>query len=154
MTMPNETIVEKLNTLIAVNKDGEAGFRQAAENIGAPEVKGLFNGFADERKEFVKDMQMQVVDLGGDPQTVGTIVGTIFQGWTNLTSLISNQNDKALIEEGERVEEATVHAYQDVLQKSPDMPAGPRKLIESQYDKIQENLGRIRALETVKSATS
>jgi uncharacterized protein (TIGR02284 family) len=154
MTMPNEKIVEKLNTLIAVDKDGEAGFRQAAENITAPEVKGLFMGFADERKEFIQSLQVQVVDLGGDPQTVGTIVGTLFQGWTNLQSLISSQSDKALIEEGERVEEATVRAYQDVLQQSPDMPAGPRKLIESQYDKIQENLGRIRALEMVNNATS
>src|SRR5438445_621278 len=63
MAIQKETI-STLNDLIETLKDGQEGFRQAAEAVADPKLKSLFNEYSLQRARFAGELQSQAVALG------------------------------------------------------------------------------------------
>src|SRR5919108_547461 len=103
--MDTDKVVSILNGLIATCKDGEEGFRTAAEGLKDPGTKSLFLQFSRERGEMARELEAEVRRLGRDPDESGSMSGAIHRGWMNIKSAITGKNDSSIISEAERGED-------------------------------------------------
>lgn len=137
--------VSVLNDLIEVSRDGEEGFRKAAEDAKNPELKTLFSSRATEIGAAVRELQNQVTTLGGKPEDHGSVAGALHRGWVSLRTAVSDRSDLAILEETEKGEDIAKKKYGDALQDA-DLSFDIRALIERQYQGVLRNHDLIRDL--------
>lgn len=142
--MDNDKVISTLNDLIKTSKDGEQGFMMSAENVSDPELKGIFQERARRCAEGARELQRQVQQLGGKPDTSGSASGALHRGWTNIKSAVTGKDDKAILNEVERGEDVAVEAYRKALKA--DLPSDIKALVERQYQGVKQNHDRVREL--------
>jgi uncharacterized protein (TIGR02284 family) len=125
------TVIDTLNDLTEILKDGQHGFQTAAKDVKAPELAQVFQGYAKQRGEFVATLQSHVASLGADVEKSGSVAGTMHRGWINLKSALSTNEPQAVLEEAERGEDAAVAAYKKALEHQ-ELDASTRELITRQ----------------------
>jgi uncharacterized protein (TIGR02284 family) len=140
----NDNVISTLNNLIETCKDGQEGFRQAAEGVKTSELKTLFLTYSQQRAQFAGELQNEVRRLGGDPETTSSTVGALHRGWINLKSAVTGEDEGAIISECERGEDAAVRAYDDAL--GAGLPNDLREIVMRQVAQVKEAHDRIRAL--------
>jgi uncharacterized protein (TIGR02284 family) len=141
-TNDTKAVVSVLNDLVETCKDGEQGYKTAAEKAKDSSLKSLFSKYASQRAGYVQELQSAVRELGGDPATTGHVAATLHRGWINLKEALSKDEDKAIIDECESGEDAAVKNYKDALSKS--LPGNVLSLVQRQFSGIQEAHGVIR----------
>ncbi len=146
MANPNEAVISCLNNLIETCKDGQDGFRTAAENVRNAEYKTLFNTYSRQRAQFAGELQAEVRRFGEDPETSGSVSASLHRGWINLKSAITGSSDAGIVAECERGEDSAVSNYQNALEDDT-LPGDVRSIIERQYRQIQEAHDRVRLQE-------
>ncbi len=142
--MDTREVINTLNDLIETCKDGEYGFRACAEQADAIDLEALFTRRADECREAARELQDQVVALGGTPDSGGSASGALHRGWVAVRSKLSNYDDLAVLKECERGEDVAVERYREAL-ASP-LPESLREIVERQYRGVQRNHDQIRDL--------
>ena len=143
--MAEKDVISTLNTLIETNRDGEEGFRSAAENLKDPSVKTLFTEVARERAQQAEELKREVQRLGGKPEEGGSVSGAAHRGWMNVKGAITGMDDKAIIAEAERGEDVAVASYKEALSES--LPSAIESVVRRQYESVQQAHDRVRALE-------
>jgi uncharacterized protein (TIGR02284 family) len=148
--MDNDNVISTLNNLIETCKDGENGFRTAADGIKSGELKTLFLTYAQQRAQFAGELQNEVLRAGGEPEKSGSVAATLHRGWIDIKSAVTGEDEGAIISECERGEDSAVKNYQEALNE--DLPANIRSIVEQQFAQVKEAHDRIRALERASSA--
>lgn len=146
----NEEVISTLNGLIETCRDGQNGFKAAAEGVQNSELKTLFYSYSQQRAQFVGQLQDEVRRLGGDPENTGSVAASLHRGWIDIKSAVTGGDDASIITECERGEDAAVKTYSDALGR--DLPAGVRPVVERQFAAVKEAHDRIRALERASGA--
>src|SRR5437868_95738 len=103
-TASTDDTISTLNGLIQTCKDGEEGFRQAAEGAQTARLKSLFYEFSQQRATFCTELQTLVRSLGGDPEHEGSFSGAMHRGWMDIKTAVMGKDDKAILNECERGE--------------------------------------------------
>ena len=152
MDIANDEVISTLNNLVETCKDGQNGFRTAAEGVKSSELIALFNTYSQQRGQFASELQNEVQILGGDPEKTGSTAAALHRGWINIKSTVTGEDEGAVISECERGEDSAVKAYEAALQE--DLPANVRTIVETQFAKVKEAHHRIRSLEKAKAQTS
>jgi uncharacterized protein (TIGR02284 family) len=142
MADPSE--VDVMNSLIETCRDGERGFRAAADMANDPDIKALLAALADERGGFAEQLAPHVHRLGGHAHTNGTTAGAMHRRWMTFKGTVSNHHDAALLQEAERGERNAIQSYRDALQGM--LPPTVSDLIERQLIAILEARSRLAAL--------
>lgn len=145
MPTSNTDTIRTLNGLIETCKDGEKGFKAAAEVIQDETLKELCVNYAQQRARFVADLQVAVRRLGGDPENGGSIAGALHRGWMTVKSAVTGHSDESLIAEAERGEDVAKCAYQKALDS--ELPLDVQAVVERQFIQVKESHDRIRTLE-------
>lgn len=140
----NDSVISTLNGLIETCKDGQEGFRQAAEGVQRSDLKSLFYEYSQQRAQFTGELQKLVEGLGGDPQNSGSVAGTLHRGWINIKSAVTGKDDGAILNECERGEDSAKNTYKDALETP--MPEYIKETIRTQYAAVQEAHDRVKAL--------
>jgi uncharacterized protein (TIGR02284 family) len=140
--MAERTEREVLEHLVEICRDGERGFRAAAEYVSTPELKALFTQLAEQRQTFVHDLEPHVNRLGGSALASGTGAGAVHRGWMNLKAHVPGHHDQTIVTEAERGEHAAIKAYDDAL--SGVLPPTAINIVEAQREKMRETQERIR----------
>jgi uncharacterized protein (TIGR02284 family) len=143
--MAERTEREALHHLIDICRDGERGFRAAAEAVSDPRLKTLFKELAAERAKFAADLVPHLQRLGGTMEDGGTSAGTLHRGWINLKAHVPGHQDHTIVTEAERGEHAALNAYEDAL--SGMLPPTVTELIEAQQQAMQKAVDRIRSID-------
>ena len=143
--MANDNAIPTLNNLIETCKDGEEGFRTAADGVKNSDLRTLFLTYSQQRAQFAAELQSEVRHLGGDPEDSGSVAASLHRGWINIKSTVTGEDEGAVISECERGEDSAVRNYKDAL--NHDLPANLRSIVERQYAQVKEAHDRIRALE-------
>ena len=99
MANTNDEVISTLNNLIETCKDGQEGFRTAAEGVKNSDLKTLFNTYSQQRAQFAGELQNEVGRLGGDPEKTGSIAATLHRGWINIKSTVTGEDEGAVISE-------------------------------------------------------
>ena len=139
-----EQAVKALNHLIETCKDGENGFRTAAGGVKRPDLKQLFGSYANQRGLFASELQGEVQRLGGKPETGGSVSAAVHRGWINIKSLVTGQDEAAIIAECEQGEDVALKVYEEALQA--DLPADIDVVVRRQLAQVREAHDRVRTL--------
>lgn len=150
MATDNDNVISTLNNLIETCKDGENGFRTAVDGVKNTELKTLFNTYSQQRAQFAAELQAEVRNLGGDPESTGSVAATLHRGWINIKSTVTGEDEGAVISECERGEDSAVKNYKDAL--NAVLPANIQSIVQRQFTEVKEAHDRIRALEKASSA--
>ncbi|MEZ5429281.1 MAG: PA2169 family four-helix-bundle protein [Pyrinomonadaceae bacterium] len=150
--MTNENIISTINNLIQTCKDGQNGFKDAAEGVERSDMKSLFYECSQQRAQFAGQLQAEVRKLGGEPEEDGSFSGTLHQGWMNLKAALTGNDETAVLNECERGEDSAVKAYRQALEQ--DLPADIRTLVQTQADKVKITHDRIKGLRDVSRAAT
>ena len=134
--MTSEQTIDHLSGLIFVCKDGERGYHEAAETVRNSQVGSIFNEYSKQRAHFTRDLQTEVVRLGGHPPDHGTMTAALHRGWMDLKSVLSGGDAGALIAACETGEDAAQAVFERVV--NTDISGHSRTLVEKQWRKIQE----------------
>jgi len=143
-TASNDDVISTLNNLIETCKDGQEGFRQAAEGIERSDLKSLFFEFSQQRAHFAGELQSLVQSLGGDPETSGSTAGALHRGWINLKSALTGKDEQAVLNECERGEDSAKSAYKDALEEA--LPSNVMDIVQNQYESVVQAHDRVKML--------
>ena len=142
----NDKVISCLNNLIETCKDGQDGFKTAAEGVDRSDLKTLFYEYSQQRATFAGELQNEVRRLGGDPEKTGSVAASLHRGWIDIKSAVTGHDDNAVIAECERGEDSAVKNYKEALGDA-SLPADVRMVVERQYAAVQEAHDRVRSLE-------
>ena len=137
-------VVSVLNDLVETSKDGEKGFRKAAEDAHDAQLKTMFLSRAEDCTRGARELQDAVQGLGGKPETGGSMSGALHRGWVSLLGTLSGYSDKSLLEACEKGEDSAMERYRDALDEA--LPDNIRLLIERQYEGVKRNHAQVRSL--------
>jgi uncharacterized protein (TIGR02284 family) len=144
MVMDNDELISVLNNLIEICKDGQLGFKEAAEGIEDSSIKNLLLQYSQQRAQFSGELQNEVNHLGGNPETSGSVAGAMHRGWFNIKSAVTGKDTHAILAECERGEDSAVSTYRKALEKP--LPANIADIVRRQYVAIQEAHNRMKSL--------
>jgi uncharacterized protein (TIGR02284 family) len=126
--------ISTLEQLIETCRDGQNGYRDAAEHIKAPNIRTWLNQQSLERAQFAAELEQHVQRLGKhDPDRKGSVSGALHRKWFELKEKISGGDDSVL-SEVERGEDTAKHNYEEALKKK--LPADVREIVERQAQSI------------------
>ena len=142
--MQNDKAISVLNNLIETCKDGELGFKTAAEGLKAPDIKAKFLEYSRQRNEMVRELQAEVRRLGGDPEKSGSVSGSLHRGWLDIKSAITGKDDHAIVAEAERGEDVAKSTFESALKET--LPASALTLVQQQAAKVRQAHDRVREI--------
>jgi uncharacterized protein (TIGR02284 family) len=126
--------IDVLEKLIETCRDGQNGYRDAAEHIKSPDIRAWFNEQSLQRAQFAGELETYVQRLGKrDPDRKGSVSGAIHRRWFELKEKIRG-SDQSVLEEVERGEDNAKETYQEALKK--DLPADIREVVQKQAQSI------------------
>lgn len=150
MAIENDDVISTLNSLIETCKDGQNGFRTAAEGVKDSQLTTLFSTYSRQRAEFAAELQNEVRRLGGDPEETGSTAAAVHRGWMNIKSAVTGEDEAAIIAECERGEDSAVKSYEDALRSN--LPSDLASIVQHQFTQVKEAHDRIRSLEKASGA--
>lgn len=134
-----------LNDLIETLKDGQEGFKQAAEGVSDAKLKSLFRDYSDQRSRFVTALQSEARRHGEtEPETKSSVTGALHRGWINLKSAITRGDEHAILAECERGEDLAVEEYKKALDNG--LSPSTQELVSRQFAEIKAAHDRIKSL--------
>ncbi len=140
----NDDVISTLNGLIETCKDGQEGFKTAAEGIERSDLKSLFYEFSQQRSQFAGELQPLVRSLGGDPETTSSLAGSIHRGWMNIKSAVTGKDEVSILNECERGEDSAKKMYKTALEQV--LPEDVRETVRQQFTSVLAAHDRIKAL--------
>lgn len=151
MAIDKDDVISTLNGLIETCKDGQDGFKTAAEGVSDPTTKSLFYEYSQQRSQFAGELQTEVRNLGGDPEKSGSVAAALHRGWIDIKSAVTGKDEHAILAECERGEDSAVSTYKDALEET--LPTNVVTLIQQQLQAIQAAHNRVRDLRDARSAS-
>jgi len=150
--MANEDVISTVNSLIETCKDGQDGFKTAAEGVERSDLKSLFYELGQQRSQFAGELQTLVRELGGDPENTGSTSAALHRGWINIKSIVTGKDDGAILDECERGEDIAKAAYEKALQTS--LPSNVNSVVQEQSTKVKAAHDRVRDLRNSANAAN
>lgn len=151
--MANEEAISKLNGLIQTLRDGQEGFKEAADNVKNPDLRSFFHQAAGERAQFISELGLEVRRLGGDPEKSGSVTGAIHRAWMDIKGTLTGKDDHAILSECERGEDSAVTGYRDAI-NSGTLPDNILPIVQRQFNGIQQTHDRVKQMRDARAATT
>jgi uncharacterized protein (TIGR02284 family) len=144
MATTTKSISAVLNGLIETCRDGQHGFKTAAEDVKSPALRSLFEELSMERGRFIAELEHLVRSVGEDVEKTGSVAGVMHRAWIDLKSAISSGSEHAVLAECERGEDSAVSEYREALEH--ELPVTVRNIVQQQYVAVQQAHDRVREL--------
>lgn len=133
---------DTINDLIETLKDGEAGFKTAADDVKDANVKATFGELSRQRAQMASELATHVRGDAKTPES-GSVSGAAHRGWMNIKSALGG-GEKAILNEAERGEDVAVKAYEEALNEP--LPADLAQLVRRQYHEVKQAHDRVKAM--------
>ena len=96
------TVIEKLAEIC---KDGEKGYKEAAEHAKSSDLKSFFSTESSERGHFATELQSVLTKFGKtEKKEAGTVAGALHRAWID-TKVGLGAGDKSILESVEKGED-------------------------------------------------
>jgi uncharacterized protein (TIGR02284 family) len=137
-------VTDILNELIQTCRDGQDGFRNAANALDDPALRDELLGYSAQRRQFCDELQFRVASQGEQPAGSGSIAASVHRGWMDLRKAISTNDRFAILAECERGEDSAVAAYRRAMES--ELPPEVETIVQLQYEDVLRTHDRIKAL--------
>lgn len=136
MSNPISDSISTLNKLIQTCKDGQEGFRLAAEAITEDEdLKSLLFSCSLQRSKFAGELQNELISLGeSEPVETSSVSAALHRGWIGLKSVITQRDNHAILAECERGEDVAVAEYRKAVNSHLASPLD--ELVNNQFQEV------------------
>ena len=143
-SVDNSDVIDTLQDLAECCKDGEYGFREAAEQVKRADLKTVLMQRASDCQAAAQELNEHIHTLGGTPDDSGTTAGAMHRGWIAVKTMFSTYDDKAVLNECERGEDKALACYRKALEQP--MSATTRQMVERQMQGAKRNHDQIKQL--------
>jgi len=127
--MADETL-DMIDKLIETCRDGQEGYRDAAEHTQTPELKEFFNRQSLERAKFAGELESVAQRLGeSDPDRSPSISSKLHRAWFDLKQKLGG-GDVSVLESVEAGEDNAKKVFQEALRA--DLPLDVHTIVERQ----------------------
>jgi uncharacterized protein (TIGR02284 family) len=138
-------IISTINSLIETLKDGQEGFKQAADAVKDPQLKSLFREYSQQRSRFAGELQSEARSFGEtEPEKTSSAAGAMHRAWMNIKSVVTSGDDHAILAECERGEDSAINEYKKAMDEELASPL--REIVSRQYSEIKSAHDRVKQL--------
>ncbi|QDI04170.1 MULTISPECIES: PA2169 family four-helix-bundle protein [Xanthomonas translucens group] len=123
MSIQSKT-THSLNDLIAISRDGQQFYQEAAQKVGDTELSALFLRIAGVKADIVSGLSAVVQAVGGKPDAHGTMVGSMQQMYAKVRAALGDTK-YGYVAELEESEDRLLKAFNDTIADS-DTPVAAR----------------------------
>jgi uncharacterized protein (TIGR02284 family) len=146
-----EHVIDALEDLIEVARDGQNGYRDGAEHAKDPQLRRFLNSVSRARARFAGDLESYAVQLGkSDVDRSGSASGAIHRGWTDLKANLGGGDD-TILSSMETGDSYTKERYDKYI-KGNKLPDDVLGIIRNQAQTIVGTLDRVRAMRRQRKA--
>jgi uncharacterized protein (TIGR02284 family) len=139
--MNRKSIAEILNDLLQILKQGQEGFRMAAEAAKDPEFKALFLQCAAKRAEMARELLRHMRPEWWEKKVAAK---GAYQNGFNLNTALTSGDDFTILAECERGENRAIAMFKKALEQ--DLPSDLCRRIKSYSLRILETHEKIKEL--------
>ena len=132
-----------LNSLLKTTTDSINGFENSAKELQSERLRQIFRERADQRQNVVQELREEVRRLGGDPADGGSMMGKMHHVWEDLKGAVTNQDEKAIINQTEAAEDYLKSEYESAL---TELDGEPRQVVERCYQQVRQGHDQISQL--------
>jgi uncharacterized protein (TIGR02284 family) len=122
-----------LNDVIATARNGERGFREAAEHFKSPELKSMAQRVSSERANFARELEPELRAEGEKKQPEGSTAGALHRAWIDIKTALGG-GDHSILEWLEQGEDHAKKVYSEALQST--LPSAAQLIVRRQYDRV------------------
>lgn len=140
----------RLNQLVEALNDGIEFHEHAAKETKQPAYRDLFLDLARVKKLIAADLQAEVALQGDDPDTDGSWLGDIREGYAKLKSKMVKDADAAWIASIEEQEDRVLEAFREAVEG--DQPPKVRELAARYLPEVKKMHDQMRDLKRAKAA--
>jgi uncharacterized protein (TIGR02284 family) len=149
--MDENNAVDVVRELININRDGEKGYKDAADHAKAADLQSFFRQHATERAGFASQLESELTQLGelATKKESGHVTAALHRGWIDVKQGLGG-GDHSLLESVEQGEDAAKEAYQKALQSA--LPENAVTLVREQSRAILAAHDQVKALRDTRAA--
>ena len=107
--------ISALNDLIKINNDRIAGYQKAVEGTEDLSLKTVFEGYADQSKGYVNQLNDYIHVLGGSPADGTTLAGKFYHAWMDVKSAFVKKDSLSILSDCEYGEDVAKGSYRKAL---------------------------------------
>ncbi len=135
------SVIEKL---IETNRDGEKGYKDAAEHIKRPDLKAFFMEQSAERGRFARELETELARLGktGKKES-GSVAGAMHRAWIDTKANLGG-GDHTISESVEQGEDSAKEAYEKALNAS--LPSEVQMILRRQAESIRRAHDKVKSM--------
>jgi len=142
--MDENNAISVVENIIETSKDGEKGYRDAAEHVKRSDLKGYFLEQSTERGRFANELQSELAKLGKPEKKVsGSASGAMHRAWID-TKVALGGGDKTILESVESGEDNAKDTYNKAL--SGALPSSLTEIVRRQAASVQRAHDKVRTL--------
>ena len=150
--MDNKKTLSVLEDLIETSKDGQQGYRDAAEHAKRSDLKTYFNEQSLERGKFAEELRQELSRLGEpDKKPSGSVAGAMHRAWID-TKVALGGGDKTILESVESGEDRAKESYQKAL--TEPIPSNVAEIIRRQAASVQKAHDHVKMLRDAAKAAA
>jgi len=144
-------VADVIRDLIDTCRDGEKGFRDAADHAKRADLKSLFLEVSSQRASCARELETQLASVAPEKRerSEGHLVGDLHRAWIDTKTALG-AGDQAVLEWLEQGEDYAKGKYQKAL--STGLPAGLLQIVRSQSQSVIATHNRVKALRDAKAA--
>jgi len=146
MIITQDSVISVLNSLIEICRDGENGYRAAANRVQDMDLRSRLQNHSREKSQFASELRRELRGIGGDPEDSGREFAALYhRGWINeKPAELFGDDDEAILYECERGEEEAKKAYEEALKRG--LIGDTYFLVEQQYARTKETQDRMKSM--------
>ena len=142
--MNQDDPISVLETLIETCRDGEKGYKDAAEHVKRPDLKAFFAEQSVERGRFPRELEAELARLGkpGKKES-GSVAGAMHRAWIDTKANLGG-GDHTILESVERGEDSAKEAYEKALNAS--LPSEVQMIVRRQAEGIRRAHDKVKSM--------
>jgi len=143
--MAENNTVKVLQELLDTCRDGENGFREAAEKLTDPEIKNFFIEQSGERARFARELEEEMRAFGAEikpREQEGSMAGAVHRGWINVKAALGG-GDASILGAAETGEDNAKEAYEKAI-NNRELPASALEVVRRQFENIRSAHDRVK----------
>jgi uncharacterized protein (TIGR02284 family) len=133
-----------LQELIETSRDGQNGYRDAAEHLKDAEIRSYFLEQSMERARFAGELEDTIRDFGErNPDRTGSTAGALHRKWIDIKAGLGG-GDHSILESVEQGEDSAKRSYEKALNAS--LPANVLEIVRRQAESVRAAHDHVKAL--------
>lgn len=146
-----DNAANNIQDLIKTLRDGEKGYKEAAEHAKASDLKSRFLQISSERGRFAEQLQPEASKAGAEiKKDEGHVAGAIHRAWIDIKESLGG-GDQAILDWLEQGEDVAKAKFEAALKS--DLPPTALTIVREQFQSIVRDHDAMKAMrDTYKAA--